>query len=52
MTASTAAHAKRYAPVMQYLKIIPTTGLAKKHIPPFQRKYTLSFPIYAQDAGV
>jgi hypothetical protein len=45
-----AAHARQNVQVMQYLKIIPNTELADKHIPRFQRKYTLLFPICVQDA--
>ena len=52
MIVSIAAHARLSVPVMLYLKITPTTGLVRKYIPQFQRKYTLSFPICVQGAAV
>lgn len=48
MIVSTVAHVRLNVPVMLYLKIIPTTGLVRKDILPFQKKYTLSFLICVQ----
>lgn len=51
MIVSTVAHVRLSVPVVLYLKITQTTGLVRKYIPQFQRKYTLSFLICVQVAS-
>jgi hypothetical protein len=51
MIALTAGHVRLNVQVKLFLKITPITGLVRKSMGQFLKKYILSLPDYAQNAA-